>query len=217
MNSVIILAGGEGKRLNSQIPKQFIKIDYRKIIDFSIIEFKKNKNIDEIILVFPKKFIDYFGKEYEDYKLTHGGKERYHSTQNGLLLCSEKSENILIHDAARPLISQKIIDNSINLLSKYDAVAPYIDIDDSLIELNTNIKYLDRSKIKSIQTPQSFKKKIFEKVIFKSKKGYTDDMSALINHNQNVNVKFFKGDKLNFKITTDIDLHNFKNILKNEK
>ena len=70
---------------------------------------------------------------------------------------------------------------------------------------------------KSIQTPQSFKKKIFEKAIFKLKKGYTDDMSALIKHNQNVNVKFFKGDKLNFKITTDMDLHNFKNILKNEK
>ena len=60
MNSVIILAGGDGKRLNSQIPKQFIEIDHRKIIDFSIIEFKKNKNIDEIILVFPKKFIDSF-------------------------------------------------------------------------------------------------------------------------------------------------------------
>ena len=54
MNSVIILAGGEGKRLNSQIPKQFIKIDHRRIIDFSINEFKKNKNVDEIILVFPK-------------------------------------------------------------------------------------------------------------------------------------------------------------------
>ena len=53
MNSVIILAGGDGKRLNSQIPKQFIEIDHRKIIDFSIIEFKKNKNMDEIILVFP--------------------------------------------------------------------------------------------------------------------------------------------------------------------
>ena len=88
MNSVIILAGGDGKRLNSQIPKQFIEIDHRKIIDFSIIEFKKNKNVDEIILVFPKKFIDSFGKEYKDYKLTHGGKERFHSTQNGLLLCS---------------------------------------------------------------------------------------------------------------------------------
>ena len=68
---------------------------------------------------------------------------------------------MLIHDAARPLISQKLIDDSIKSLSQYDAVAPYTDMDDSLIELNTNIKYLDRSKIKSIQTPQSFKKENF--------------------------------------------------------
>ena len=171
--------GARVKRLNSNTPKQFIEIDHRKIIDFSIIEFKENKNIDEIILVFPKKFIDYFGKEYKDYKLTNGGKERYHSTQKAYYYVLKKSENVLIHDAARPLISQKLIDKSINLLSKYDAVAPYIDINDSLIELDTNVKYLDRSKIKSIQTPQSFKKKIFEKAILKSKKGYTDDMSAL--------------------------------------
>ncbi len=217
MNSVIILAGGEGKRLNSDTPKQFIKIDHRRVIDFSIIEFKKNKNIDEIILVFPKKLIDYFGKEYKDYKLTYGGKERYQSTQKGLLLCSKNSKNVLIHDAARPLISQKLIDDSINLLNDYDAVAPFIDINDSLIELNTEIKYLDRGKIKSIQTPQSFKKKIFEKAILKSKKEYTDDMSAVIDYDKNIKTKFFKGDKLNFKITNDIDLYNFKNILKNEK
>ena len=119
MNSAIILAGGDGNRINSSVPKQFIEINNKKLIDFSIDAFEKNKNIDEIIIVLNKKWIEKYKDEYKSYILTVGGNSRSHSSLNGLLCCSEKSKNVLIHDAARPLLTQDLINNCIKYLSTY--------------------------------------------------------------------------------------------------
>ena len=95
MNSAIILGGGSGTRLNSNLPKQFIEVNNgKKIIDFSIEAFEKNKYIDELVIVLPEKWINKFKDEYKQYKLVIGGKERCESSKKGLLACSEKTKNI---------------------------------------------------------------------------------------------------------------------------
>tara|TARA_B100001750_G_scaffold243502_1_gene258875 strand:- start:637 stop:1290 length:654 start_codon:yes stop_codon:yes gene_type:complete len=217
MNSAIILAGGDGNRINSSVPKQFIEINNKKLIDFSIDAFEKNKNIDEIIIVLNKKWIEKYTDEYKSYILTVGGNSRSHSSLNGLLCCSEKSKNVLIHDAARPLLSQDLINNCIKYLSTYVAATPFIDISDSLIEKNNNkIKYINRDLIKKIQTPQAFNTDVIKEALKIIDNYGKDDISTLLNHNSSANIKFFKGSKNNFKITNDNDLKILEYII-NEK
>ena len=214
MNSAIILAGGIGSRLNSDIPKQFIRANNgRRIIDFSIEVFRKNKYINEIIIVLPKEWIDKYGEEYKDYKLVLGGNERYESSKAGLLASSSKSKNIIIHDAARPLITDILIDNCIHYLEEYNAVAPYINSTDSLVMINDNINYLNRDKIKLIQTPQAFDKKTLMAAMKNIKNNISDDMSAILDYNKDTPSKLFKGDIYNFKITNDLDLKIFNTII----
>ena len=217
MNSAVILAGGNGKRINSDLPKQFIKVKNKRIIDYSIDTFKKNKNINEIILVLHKDWIHHFRNDCNNFKLVEGGKSRFESSFNGISSCSVNTKNVLIHDAARPLLTQKIIDNCINNLSDHHATTPFIDLDDSIIMNNNNIfEYINRQLVKSIQTPQGFNKQIIIDAMKNAHNIGTDDISTLLNYNPNVDIKFFKGDKNNFKITTDIDLKIFESLI-NEK
>ncbi len=217
MNSAIILAGGSSNRLSSNIPKQFIKASNgKKIIDFSIEAFEKNQYIDELFIVLPEIWIEQFRNEYKDYKLVIGGDERYKSSKKGLLACSRKSRNIILHDAARPLITQKLINNCINYLKEYDAAAPFIDVNDSLIMKNDVVQYLDRDKIKLIQTPQAFNKKILMSAITNMRNDISDDMSAVLDYNKDTHAKFFQGDIYNFKITHDLDIKIFNEIINEE-
>ena len=214
MNSAIILAGGVGERIDSNIPKQFIEVNNKKIIDYSIEAFSKNKHINEIILVLNKNWISNFENQYKKYRLVEGGKTRYESSLNGVLSCSEKSENILIHDSARPLISQKIINDCIGYLSNYHAATPIIDIDDSVIrKKNDSFEYLNRNLIKSIQTPQGFHKNVIIDGLSNAINIGTDDVSTLKSYNPKLKIKFYKGDKNNFKITNNIDLKIFESLI----
>lgn len=214
MNSAIILAGGCGSRISSDIPKQFIQFYNKKIIDFSIQAFEKNKNIDEIILVINKNWINQFQHEYKNYILVEGGKYRSDSSLNGILACNEQAINVLIHDAARPLLSQEIINKCINHLLTYQATTPFINISDSIIQKENNkVKYLDRDTIKIIQTPQGFNKQIIETALKKTSIRTTDDISNLLSYNPDTKVNFFEGDKNNFKITNDLDLAIFESMI----
>ena len=109
MNSAIILAGGIGNRMNGDIPKQFILIKNRMVIEYSINAFLANKKINEIIIVCDEKWIDKIQNKYPEITVVSGGNDRTSSSFNGLKACNDKTENVLIHDSARPLINQKII------------------------------------------------------------------------------------------------------------
>ena len=217
MNSAIILAGGSGKRVDSSIPKQFIEINNKKIIDYSIDAFEKNKNINEIILVLNEGWMNQVKDEYKRYKLVSGGNTRHQSSLNGVLSCSKKCKNVLIHDAARPLLSQKIINTCINNLSNHEGTSPFLNIADSLIiKKNNIIKYIDRDLIKNIQTPQGFNKNIIKDALENTKNYGTDDISTLLDYNSKAKINFFHGDEYNFKVTNNFDLQILKYII-NEK
>ena len=214
-NCVIILASGDGTRMNNDIPKQFMQINNKMIIEYSIIEFLKNDMIDEIIVVSKQDWIEKIKKKYKNIKIVAGGKTRSESSYIGLSSCGENIENVLIHDAARPFVNQNLIKKCIENLKKYDAVVPIVACTDSVINC-IDINYINRDEIKFIQTPQGFKLNKILNAYNSLDKIYADDFSVLLNEKKNLKYKFIKGSNKNIKLTKSEDLSLAKYYL-NEK
>lgn len=214
---VIIVAAGKGKRMGEDIPKQYLVVDDKIILDKTIEQFEKNSRVDEIILVinsgdleFVKKNITYDRPSIN--KVIVGGKERTNSVYNGILSIDEDMSNsiVLIHDGVRPFTSQKLINNCIEATYEYGACVPALDIVDTIKQVNKdNVikKTLDRSKYKAVQTPQGFNYEIIKSCYDNAlNEGYnaTDD-SSIVEH-YGYNVKIIQGLEKNIKITTKFDL-----------
>ena len=220
MNSAIILAAGSGTRFDSKIPKQFTNLKNKMIVEHSIDTFSNNNNINEIILVCPNKWQNNLKKKYKKIKLTNGGKTRLESSYAGLLKSDNRCINVLIHDAARPFISQSIINHGLDYMDNFDGAIPTINSDDSLIDKGT-LKYASREKMKLVQTPQIFNyKKILKSYIKLEKETLfndnmlKDDLSVLLKYNNNLKIKLFHGEKSNFKITHKDDLTKLDGLIK---
>ena len=214
MISVIILAAGQSSRFGHKIPKQFSILHHKKsVLDFSVDIFINHYKVNEVIIVVPKLWKEKIQKKYPECKVVHGGKNRSESSFFGLKNCSKKCEFVLIHDAARPLISNLLIDKCLFALSDNDGVVPCLNIDDALISIDKKeINYLDRKKIKLVQTPQAFK---YEKIVsaYNSQTNALDDFSVLINSNKKIKTHIINGCKNNFKITTANDMVIAKKII----
>ena len=175
-NALILLAGGKGKRFaitKNTKPKQFIKIDGQEILSFSVNTFLEHPQIDEVIIVSHLEWLEIVSENYSDCKVVKGGSRRQDSSLKGIRATSENTENVLIHDAARPFISPMIISDCLEALKKCEGTAPILNIPNSLIQLdNGRATYVDRSKICEVQTPQCFKKdlKCFWKILFSNLK-----------------------------------------------
>ena len=225
MNKItaIVLAAGSGSRMKSKTKKQFMEIKGKPVIWYSLFEFEKSR-VDEIILVTGKEDIDYCKKEIvEKYNLKKiknvvaGGSERYESVYNGL---KEVTGNIvLIHDGARPLINNEIIERSIEGTIKSDACVVGVPVKDTIKRANKEGYIIDtpnRSELWITQTPQSFKTDLV-KMAYKKMKGelekgnttlnITDDAMVVEEFTSN-HVRFVQGDYKNIKVTTpeDIDI-----------
>lgn len=221
--TVIVLAAGSGSRMKSKTKKQFMEIKGKPVIWYSLFEFEKSR-VDEIILVTGKEDIDYCKKEIvEKYNLKKiknvvaGGSERYESVYNGL---KEVTGNIvLIHDGARPLINNEIIERSIEGAIKSDACVVGVPVKDTIKRANKEGYIIDtpnRSELWITQTPQSFKTDLV-KMAYKKMKGelekgnttlnITDDAMVVEEFTTN-QVRFVQGDYKNIKVTTpeDIDI-----------
>lgn len=217
MISAIILAGGKGKRMNSKVSKQFIEIKGKPIIYYTIKKFNENKNIDNIVVVLPQDEVDYFKENVlEKYmlkvdKIVIGGAERQDSVYNGLKSLEQDSVDIvLIHDGARPFISDRIIEEGINYAAVYGASAPGVMPKDTIKIKNEegfSINTPKRETLMAIQTPQVFKfneiLKCHEK-IKEDKILVTDD--TMVVEQYGYNVYLYEGEYTNIKITTPEDL-----------
>ena len=213
----IIVAAGKGKRMGAEIPKQYLVVDDKIILDKTIEQFEKNNSVDEIILVVNKEDIEFVKKNitYERpmvSKVVEGGIERVNSVYNGLLSVDESMQDsiILIHDGVRPFASQKLINNCIEAAYDFGACVPVVEITDTIKQVskgNTIKKTLDRSKLRAVQTPQGFDysiiKKCYDLALEEGLKP-TDD-SSIVEHYK-YEVKTIDGLQKNIKITTQFDL-----------
>ncbi|MFR5265733.1 2-C-methyl-D-erythritol 4-phosphate cytidylyltransferase [Clostridium sp.] len=214
-NIAIILAGGKGKRMGADISKQFLTINSKPIICYTIEAFQKSDLIDEIIVVLPKDEIDYFNKDVlgkydlNISKIVEGGKERQDSVYNALQ--SIKNCNIvLIHDGARPLVSKEIIEKGISYAEMYSAAAPGVMPKDTIKVINSkriSKETLVRNNLVAVQTPQCFKYSLIKECHSKIRENnieVTDDTMVVETYGNEVYI--YEGDYENIKVTTKEDL-----------
>ncbi len=218
-NIAIIVASGIGKRMNMDIPKQFIHIKEKPIICYTIEKFENCNFIDEIIIVTNEEYIDFFKndiiKSYDYKKISKvvvGGKERMNSVYNGLDAIEEENSIVLIHDGVRPFIEEKHIVEIIEKTKIYKACVLGVKAKDT-IKICDDFKILEtpkREKIWLAQTPQAFDYKIIKNAYDKAIKEdflATDDASVL--EYVGGNVYMIEGSYSNIKITTQEDLRFF--------
>ena len=230
MNVALILAAGTGSRMgNADKPKQFLPIYGKPLMIHTIEAFEMHDDIEKIVVVTSEGYEDQvkvWCKQYDLGKVkavVHGSDSRQGSVYNGLQAIKELGVNgddiIVIHDAARPLISQNIISNNIEACKKYDAVDTVIKATDTIVassdaERITNIP--NRSELYQGQTPQTFKFALISEAHEKAKLGQipnvTDDTKLVISMGKDVHL--VEGSKQNFKITTFDDLMMLKALLK---
>jgi len=209
-NSVIIVAGGSGKRMESDVPKQFLLLDKKPVLFYSLEAFHAfNPNI-HIVLVLPESMIGFWQslcKEY-DFRVKHeivkGGKTRFHSVKNGLTKVQDGL--VAIHDGARPLISKENITALFMDAEKQGNAIPTIPINESVrIFVDDENEIMDRSTLCIIQTPQIFNSEDLKKAYQQDyKKEFTDDASVV--ETLGIKIHLSKGDPKNSKITQTIDL-----------
>ena len=219
---LIILAGGNSHRFRSNIGKPYQKIAGKSLIEISVIKARKFKQIKKIIIVYNRKD----SKQIKSLKLKNimlipGGNSRQQSTYNALKYLKKKMgiSKVLIHDAARPNFSLKLLSSIIMNMKNARAVVPKIKIQDAIKQIIDTSKdeYIlgkKRDTLFLTQTPQAFNlKEIFELHKSNYLKYKDDDISLYMDLN---NVKFIEGEKNNFKITDQSDLENLKNIYKSK-
>jgi len=233
--SAIILAGGSGKRMQSEIPKQYMLLGDYPVLYYSLKAFD-NSSVDEIILVINESDREYLKEKLlkaytfkKPVRLAAGGEERYLSVFNGLQGCKE-SDYVLIHDGARPFISVEIIEETIKNTKEYKACAVGVPVKDTIkiVDTNGTIKETpDRSKVWAIQTPQAFQTSLiidaYELLLadLNQKTGggplnVTDD-AMVLECTINYPIKIIMGSYSNIKITTPEDIRVGEALLKGIK
>ena len=179
----LILSAGSSTRFGGTIKKQFYKLNNKPVLFYSLNAFNKSKLIDEIVLVTSKEDIELvrqFVKDSHFQKVSQivvGGEVRQESVKHGLDAISGEG-NVLIHDAARPLVDEEIISSLINALKSNDGVTPAIKVVDTIIKAENNelSSYEDREKLYRIQTPQAFNLNVIKEAHVKFLgKNATDD------------------------------------------
>ncbi len=207
----VIVAGGNGSRMNSALPKQFLLLNNKPVLFYTLDTFLKAYSDLNIILVLPEEYIA-AGQEiidaYFDYnriQITEGGRTRFHSVQNGLQLVTEESI-VFVHDGVRCLLSTDLIHRCYVAALEYGSAVPVTDSKDSVrLQREDRNEAIDRNMVKLVQTPQTFHSKILlpaYKIDFKDK--FTDE--ATVVEAFGLKVHLVEGEENNFKITRQVDL-----------
>lgn len=207
--AAIITAAGEGKRMGR--PKQFIEINGKAVLEWTLAAFQKAEAVDAIVLVVNAEEIENARKfKFPKIKqIVAGGKERQDSVRNGLNALPADTEIVVIHDGARPMITGEIIRRAVAEAEKHGAVVVGVPLTDTIKMTNEGtiiLKTLDRSNLWAAQTPQVFKKELVLRA-FKEGAGkhkVTDD--AMLVEKLGVPVKMVMGSYRNIKITTPEEL-----------
>ena len=207
----IIVAAGKGDRAGGKVPKQWRKIAGKLVVDWSIDAFKNHNLVDFVIVVLPQNYT----LHRDDVITCVGGKSRSLSVYNGLIAAKSLSpDKVLIHDVARPAVSENIITDIISAVDEETGAAPGLPITDALWKISDEEveKTLNRDFIFRAQTPQGFPySKILEAHENKSDEQAFDDVELA--KKSGLKVMFKTGHKDNMKITTPEDFSKMSKIL----
>lgn len=222
--TAVIATAGNGSRMKSKVAKQFIMLDGIPVLARTLCSFEKSPVIDQIVIVTGEHDIDAvydIAKNADIKKLTkvvRGGKTRQESIYNALKVV--KSERVLIHDGARPFVTQEQIAAVSDALDENDAAAPGIYVTDTIKSVDSSYitGTVDRTSLVSIQTPQGFKTEIIKNAHASAReKNITATDDCALCENMGIKIKAVAGSRTNIKLTTPDDLILAKYLLKTEK
>lgn len=226
-NIALILAGGTGSRAGFNVPKQFVELSGRTMIERTVDAFEAAPAIDGIVvvssvqtaqamrsLVLANRWTKLIG-------LCNGGVNRFASGNAGLALCPQQGCNVLIHDAARPLVSQRLIADVCRALEVHRAVCAAVPATDSLMLSadggKTVERYLDRSAVWNVQTPQAFRTEVIREAYTEALRHSdfvaTDDCSVVRKYLPGVEIAIVRGDETNIKLTYPSDRERIERLL----
>lgn len=225
MNIAIILAGGVGSRLGLAKPKQFMKIAGKTILEHTVDVFQKNSMIDEIAIVMHANYISLAeemvlkNRWSKVKKVLNGGSERYESSMSAIRAYEkdfrQNDINLIFHDAVRPLVSSRIINDTIEALEKYEAVDVAIPSADTIIQLDDRMQFINnipnRKFLNRGQTPQAFRyeiiSKAYELALNDPNMQTTDDCGIVRKYMPEVPVFVVPGEERNIKLTYPEDIY----------
>ncbi len=207
----IIVAGGTGSRMNSELPKQFLMLGEKPIIIHAIECFLNYDTQMECIIVVHESYQDYLKKLLQEYHLQNckicvGGTTRFHSVKNGLAYVTEKHSIVGVHDAARPLVNLETLKACYELAQEKGNAIPTIPINESIRYVTSlSNKAVNRSEYQLIQTPQCFKYEVMATAYEQAyTELFTDDASVI--EAAGYTIHLTKGNLENIKITHPHDL-----------
>lgn len=227
MIDVIILAGGVGSRLKSAVPKQFIEIDGCPIIVHTIRNFQDNPNIDHIIVVCLGNWIEHtknIVKKYNLDKVTDvvpGGATGHISTKNGVYFLKNRlseQDYVIIHDAARPIVSQEVINDLIETAKKNGNACSAVSCYETVVLTENRLsgkEQIDRNRVIRVQTPQCYKYGLIKSLYEKAEADKREDFvyANILAMEYGVEIFFSQGTNNNIKITTKEDIALFRALL----
>ena len=216
--TAIILAAGSGRRMNSAVPKQYLLLDGRPVLYYTLRAFEESA-VTDIVLVIGADEIEYCRQEFmEKYRLSKitavvaGGRERYHSVYEGLKAAAG-SDYVLIHDGARPFVTADVIARSIEAVKVSGACAAGMPVKDTIkvVDADGLVKETPvRSTLWQIQTPQSFScpliTRAYKEMIASGRESSVTDDAMVLERMTGQRVRVIEGDYRNIKITTPEDL-----------
>lgn len=217
LNAVaVIVAGGQGTRIEGKLPKQFLNLGDKPILAHCVQRFETCETIDQIVLVVPEDYLEYCSQAIVDpydfkkvKKIVCGGRERQDSVYLGLKACPNSTTVVAIHDGVRPFVSPLKISESIRLCEEKKAVILAVPAKDTIkrVEGNSVVTTLDRKKLWLVQTPQvfeySFILNAYEKAM---EEGFVGTDDAMLVERLGEEVAVVEGEYQNIKITTAEDL-----------
>lgn len=226
MNVALIIAGGSGHRMGQEIPKQFLTINDKPIIIYTLENFQNNEHIDEILVVCIDGWHDVlraYAKQFNITKLKYvisGGGSAQESIRNGVNKLHEihgEDTCVIIHDGIRPLVDESVINDVIEKCHKYGNAVTSLPYNEQIFVINdelTTKQYIPRETLRRVSTPQAYKlgklyssyKKAFEQNIGISGSSYVNTMMVELGET----LYFAKGSDKNIKLTTKDDFYIFK-------
>ena len=224
MTYMIIVAGGHGTRMGSDIPKQFLKIDGKPILMRTLERFHKYDPEMHLIVVLPKEQQEYWHKLCQEYHFTipheiaDGGETRFESSKNGLALIPDDAEGLVgFHDGVRPFVSHDTIRRCIEMAEEEYTAIPVVPVTSTLrhIDPRGGGFNVDRSLYREVQTPQVFDITLARQAFNQPDRSqFTDDSSVI--ESLGCKVSIVEGNRENIKITTPFDLTVAEAIIRKE-